>query len=73
MVALAILVSFPAHTSDVRGRDNSRQDIPRGSSKPLHLPLPSVRAREAILPIPLKSRPYFDPVDRSQRCRKGKG
>ena len=37
------------------------------------MPLPSVRAREAILPIPLKSRPYFDLVDRFQRCRKGKG
>ena len=36
-------------------------------------PLPSVCAREAILPIPLKSPPYFDLVDRSQRCRKGKG
>ena len=36
-------------------------------------PLPSVRAREAILPIPLKSPRYFDLVDRSQRCRKGKG
>ena len=36
-------------------------------------PLPSARAREAILPIPLKSPPYFDLVDRFQRCRKGKG
>ena len=45
---------------------------PVKSNRIVHLP--SVGAREAILPIPLKSPPYFDLVDRFiQRCRKGKG
>jgi hypothetical protein len=30
-------------------------------------------AREAILPSPLNSRPYFDLKDRFRRCREGKG